>query len=457
MRMMMKKEGRVLVNKPVVMVPDELMFEILSMFQGGGNRRRLSLEGRRDPNLGGAQSNSLFRNRLLPNLVLHRAEDIHDPTYLSSTLVRLTEPSTKDEEESRYLVLLRTDPDHGRRNGGRLTEVVNGLGMRIPVPVAYTCFPVPVSSTQRFHLGFDPATRMYKLLRYGIQHVGWLYRRMQVEIITLTTLMPPSSASVCTWRKLELDNNSSCGYISTTSVSTGDGFLWSELNDSLISFDLNKEKFKVIKLQDNVANMIRTHSLSFIRSMGCPAIRIVPEPARGSRYFTLFLFENDGSNIWMTHNVQWPPELGILDHIVDLGNLPTGEILLMNRVHINQERHESLYSYNHHTTRFHRFQVAEVLGYARDIVVRGSTSISAKISCLYDNGSLFLPLDDKLSSVSQERWACEVMETLPPRSDLCMNVPAMMLTRLKALLATSCLTVHCYLYDIVSSAGATWG
>ncbi|CAI9114144.1 OLC1v1014797C1 [Oldenlandia corymbosa var. corymbosa] len=329
MRKMMKKKNRVWANNSaMVTVPDELMLDILSMFHGGRKqRRRLSLEGGRDQNLGGVQSNSAAMMLLPDDVILEILMRLSGQKLMQCKSVckawLATTLKSKGLDKGPLIIqsprLPCPNSDLGNINDGRLTEVVNGLvcfydqsnlrltlfnvctaeGMRIHVPNHYH---TSISCTQRFHLGYDPSTRMYKLLRYGIQPVGWRYQ-MQVEILTL---MPPSfSGSLPTWRKLELvDNDTSCVYYNT--------------KDSLISFDFNKEKFKVIKLQCNVADMVRTHSFSLIQSMGCPALRIVPEPDRGSRYFRLFLFENYNSNIWKTHDVQWPQHFGIMDDIVDI-------------------------------------------------------------------------------------------------------------------------------------------
>ncbi|CAI9106833.1 OLC1v1006066C1 [Oldenlandia corymbosa var. corymbosa] len=315
-----------------------------------------------------------------------------------------------------------------------LTEVVNGLicvcdsdvhltvynvctgqGMGLPDPTHYNLNPV-----SSFHLGYDPSSKMYKLLRLVHPFSRTYYRSFQQINQTLEaeilTLGPSGSQS--TWRKLDTiasgigDLMEWRGFFGWFENSfSGDGIIWLSGQMSLLSFDLNKEKFRLIKFPEDVSQAIEMNKFDFsdsrlngyilTQSMGRPALWIKTGHPKS---LMLFVLEDEEANVWSKHHVQFPDELGEVDRIaVEAGNLPTGELLLMNGRVEDQGDCRPVFSYNHGTHKFDRFVIGKhpenpdyrVLWSNEKLI--DNNLYRGKISCLHDNNNLHRSLDNVLS------------------------------------------------------------
>ncbi|CAI9106941.1 OLC1v1006192C1 [Oldenlandia corymbosa var. corymbosa] len=287
---------------------------------------------------------------------------------------------------------------------------------------------------RRIHLGYDSGSNVYKLLRL-IMPDGFHYpdRPLEAEILTLKP-----STSLSLWRKLD---NNACGIadfpdgsdvdILEAKTFSGDGILcWFRCPKFLLSFDLNKEKFQCIKLPEDVIYTTRTppgglpYNLSpwnLVQSMGRLALWLPPHLVDHTRSecFVLFVLEDNEGNRWSKHCIQLPEELDgdLGSYASAVGNLPTGELLLMNPLvkYLDQHPHPNpVYSYDHY--KFDRFLVGKLPvmliseetpnldnfyidpllddggNYGRSYRQRFHDAAS----CLLDNSNLYLPLDDVL-------------------------------------------------------------
>ncbi|CAI9100453.1 OLC1v1037563C1 [Oldenlandia corymbosa var. corymbosa] len=383
-----------------MMPPDELMLEILTRLPGKQLGKCKCVCKSWQSLIGGPVFMDIYRNRQR-RLILYSALRPRESLYsrlscFSSTLGRLKEST----EEFSCLSELQIKPFY-------CTQAVNGLmciiendcrisvynictGQLMSVPEPNDCGS---DTRSTFHFGYDPVSKVYKLIRLMCSGNS---RLTQVEVINLR----PSNSSA-TWRKLDNDacDLSDFRYLVSQFLFTDDGFLWflSGL-DSLFSFDLNKEKFKRIKLPEGIRDETQTFNL--IQSMGRPAMWVLPKAAKSS-CFILFVLENYEGDMWNKYCVQFPEELGGFHNFtIDMGNLPTGEILLTNVMVRSQDHYMSVYAFDHHTSKFDHFLIRE-FPKRPHAYVRGSQNHGhecAKISCLHDNNCLYLSLNDILSS-----------------------------------------------------------
>ncbi|CAI9100455.1 OLC1v1037565C1 [Oldenlandia corymbosa var. corymbosa] len=407
-------------------LPKELMLEILTRLSGKKLGQCKCVCKSWQSLIGGLAWKDLFRSRP-PELILYRADDpfkARDSLCLSlrcfsSTLIgpskeESSSAATEEEEfsflshvKSKFFCQYFTQLVNGLiclpENGCRfyIYNVFTGHRMSLPRPMYYSWNP-----DSSFHLGYDPLTRMYKLLRLISARRE---HPMRVEIMTLM----PSDSSASKWRELDNDVSGLTDFQidsqGVISLLTADGFLWFlsvEGSLLLLSFHLNKEKFELIKLPGNLKNeMAGTDSFCFIQSMGRPAIWVMPSKSDYPSCLVLFVFENYEGNIWNKYSIHFPEELGDVNtFIVDAGNLPTGEILFMN-VEGNEDQDSlvsAVYSYNHHTSKFDRFQVGRIVDKPVTLL-RGSQkhiraeNIGDKVFCLHDCNYLYLSLNRVLN------------------------------------------------------------
>ncbi|CAI9111930.1 OLC1v1012277C1 [Oldenlandia corymbosa var. corymbosa] len=263
------------------------------------------------------------------------------------------------------------EPDSGLSFRCTIYNVSTGQGMRVPDPTLHSYF----DRLKSFHLGYDATSKMYKLLRFVYTN------QLQAEIMTLR---PSNMLSI--WRKLDTDTCGISDFVAADvsslrdGLQSGDGFLWwLTKREYLISFDLSNEKFKWVQLPEDVRGAFRSDVFS-TQSMGRPAIWVIPD-ADDSRYFVLFVFENCESNTWSKHFVQFPEELGPVNYwICNVGNLPTGEILLMNTREKYQDYSKPVYSYDHHTRKFDRYSVGKLPDNNPPMFLRGHLA-GFELSC----------------------------------------------------------------------------
>ncbi|CAI9101709.1 OLC1v1039101C1 [Oldenlandia corymbosa var. corymbosa] len=420
--------GKYLPMTMMMMLPEDLLIEILTRLQGKplGLCKCVCKSW-----LSMIKSRTFFevyRSRE-PSLIMYWAEEIHWQGFRLNSVYSTLRRSKESAEEFNQLSQLKGLSSYNKWEE-LTTEVVNGLicvresnlrlriynlctgqGMRLPDPLSCTS-----NRLIKFYLGYDPRIKVYKLLQLVFTN----------QLTALVMTLRPSN-SLSEWRKLD---NDGCGLsvrpapAGVNSLSEGsvlaDGFLWWLCrNYYLLSFDLNNEKFELVKVPADVRSTFHSR-IVFIQSMGRPAIWVII-----SGCFVLFVFEND--NTWSKHCVPFPQELGRVEWIVDAGNLPTGEILLMN-VEFRYEdflpsseilpmdvelmmgepslRYKDyktpVYAYNHRTNKFDRFLVGklyknESLYYQRGPCSKHIRRGIAKVSCLHHNNNVYLPLEDVLS------------------------------------------------------------
>ncbi|CAI9088200.1 OLC1v1022465C1 [Oldenlandia corymbosa var. corymbosa] len=197
---------------------------------------------------------------------------------------------------------------------------------------------------------------------------------------------------------------------------TGDGFLYWLQSESLLSFDLNKEKFRLINLPDDLIRLTngRLGRWNLAESMGCLVLWLPPQKLDHTHpeKFTLFVLEDDQGKKWNKRCIQLPQQLvgDSANLIVVVGKLPTVW-------EIRSAMSPGLLG-DHRTNKFDRFLIGKLppcpgggpslLGdfYSNpyidaddgaNIKGRFHRSCHDSILCLLDNNNLYLSLDDVLS------------------------------------------------------------
>ncbi|CAI9103162.1 OLC1v1001608C1 [Oldenlandia corymbosa var. corymbosa] len=269
-----------------------------------------------------------------------------------------------------------------------------------------------------FHLGYDPMSKMYKLLRLNYHLLLRNAKRSNPVGADIMTLRPSNYNSTSSWRKLDLIECGLGGILGAvkdpppfdgSSILGNDGFLWWYSTNpklQLFTFDLNNEIFQMIEFQEGIRGdewRLR-QSPVFTLSMGRPAIWNFGQDDP-FRCITLFVFEENKQ--WKKHCVQLPEQLGEVAYfVINIGNLPTGEILFTNVCLRNQDHCWPVCSYNHHTNKFEYFLIENLpIPYKipHDLVRAYNQSLICceeffvHTSFLQDSSSVYLTLDDVLS------------------------------------------------------------
>ncbi|CAI9103624.1 OLC1v1002144C1 [Oldenlandia corymbosa var. corymbosa] len=420
----------------MLLLPDELVLEILKRLSSGKQVGRCKCVCKSWRSILASPTFLEAYQRRQPGLVLYFPEEIDSETgndrkdmrirFFYSTLW-LHNP--KEEFSCLYQLEIGSRFD-------QITNVVNGLtcvcegnpqaqrwtlhnictGQKMSLPAPPPMNPLTLSTC---HLGYDPGSKVYKLLR-----LRWITNnvfnhprtvRPNAEIMTLGSSSTRLSNS---WRNLD-KNESGIADLPLVSVFliqgitfSGDGVLYWLQHRHLISFDLNKEKFLVIKLlEDLVCNDCRMGVVwRLAESMGRLVVwrphRVVDH--RIPERFVLFILEDKEGNKWSKHSVKLPEELTREpgSNIIVVGKLPTGEMLLMNSVRENElPRSRRVFSYNYLTNEFNGFSIGKLQigpsGYGDDFshdpgpfCIRFHDIMSW---CLPDNNNLHLPLEGILS------------------------------------------------------------
>ncbi|CAI9088213.1 OLC1v1022488C1 [Oldenlandia corymbosa var. corymbosa] len=322
-----------------------------------------------------------------------------------------------------------------------MTQVVNGLfcvsdldqiltlhnictGQRMRLPDPPSC-----DSISTYHLGYDPIDRVYKLLRLMMYEFSPVKEKpLEAEIMILR----PSTV-LSTWRKLDYDasgladllwENAPCidpqrmkrnSDIPDAKTFGMDGFLyWYLWPQFMFSFDLNKEKFRWIKIPKDLYLLTKSPSWywSFVQGMGHLALWV--PPCTVDNCLRLFMLEDDEGNRWRQHCIPMPGWLNDPKTIAT-GNPLTGELLLINPCMVNRHNHMPVLSYNLETKKVDGFLIKKLplnnlqllTGEIPHPIAPGlrrrrflNNCRLAWISCLQDNR--FTPLDDVLSGAAAE-------------------------------------------------------
>ncbi|CAI9103157.1 OLC1v1001603C1 [Oldenlandia corymbosa var. corymbosa] len=416
----------------MLLLPDELVVEILAWLPGKQLGRCKCVCKLWRSIIGSPLFRAVYRSRQMTlNFFWPEKNMANDTSSTTSVRLRYYDSNlrqlNKEQKFSRHVegVSWRcaiTIPDG-------LTQSVNGLvchyddaselsiynictGQRMTLPHDH---PTPGSC---FHLGYDPMSKMYKLLRLNYHLLLRNAKRSNPVGADIMTLRPSNYNSTSSWRKLDLIECGLGGILGAvkdpppfdgSAILGNDGFLWwlsTYLKLQLFTFDLDNEIFQMIEFQEGIRGdewRLR-QSPVFTLSMGRPAIWSVGQDDP-FRCFTLFVFEENKQ--WKKHCVQLPEQLGEVAYfVINIGNLPTGEILFTNVCLRNQDHCWPVCSYNHHTNKFECFVIENLpIPYKipHDLVRAYNQSLICcekffvHTSFLQDSSSVYLTLDDVLS------------------------------------------------------------
>ncbi|CAI9092576.1 OLC1v1027860C1 [Oldenlandia corymbosa var. corymbosa] len=378
------------------------------------------------------ESPQFMESRSLPGLIVYYEEpdSAYPELWFSKRELNLFHCSLRAEggPVQEFEILGKVAPSVWFKRSHLMTQIIDGLvcvyglkvlkiwnvhtgeSMSLPEP------SLPFDSDnqrclfrRRFYLGYDPSAGVYKLLKLDIPRYSCPHG-VSAEILTLGN----SSSS---WRELQRGDVAGTDwppamvnlepYFIASNSNSSDGFIyWVGVTDHgsprLLSFDLRQENFRWITLPDDLiirddeTSKLKFRDLKITQSMGYLALWFPPGAAEDD-CFVLFISENKGIS-WSKHAVRLPR--GLRDEpfqkfVKVVGNLPTGELLLLNPK--AETSAVPVYSYDHIEKKFGKFVVGKMPQPLRPILgeFRGRTvKIPVMISCGLEN---FKPLDVALS------------------------------------------------------------
>lgn len=257
-------------------------------------------------------------------------------------------------------------------------NIFTGEKMKLQDPV----LPHQPSSISTYYFGYDPASRVYKLLRLITTDHFMFFHRIEAEILTLGPRDINDSSS-SSWRVLE-DKVLTELQIFRILPSKGfavDGVLYWMMSSpfelvSLISFDLNKEKFRRVKFPTDTSFPSWAGEWKLAQSMGRLALWLPPigdYDGSMDKCFSLFILQNDdgdGGDTWTKHSIPLPSEFKVFaKYTIAAGNLPTGQLLLLNPM-VVAGNSTPVYSYDHHKSKLDKFVVG-VLPHPKHMLPKG--------------------------------------------------------------------------------------
>ncbi|CAI9111765.1 OLC1v1012077C1 [Oldenlandia corymbosa var. corymbosa] len=372
---------------PLLNLPSELLWEILIRVRGKGLERCKSVCKSWRSIIKSPEFWGLYRNHNQPGLILCVPQQIKFETVRNQVVNQQrmfgffycpisSPPHTEPKTQFNCLNELGLDPV-----SGQMTQVVNGLVCVWKQFKLLTVYNVCTGQgmlfnntalcsrnhpdKSKFYLGCDPTEKAYKLLKL----VAPSRHRLEAFLMTLR----PSNSESKWW---QLERCALPGFPFRTQATSFSSsrkgvlywFYWKEsfvrcLNLKVARFGKGK-----LPIEDDTFEAYR-REWKLAESMGHLVLWLFPSKEVvdydinifGPQDFMLFVLEK-GS--WNKQVIKLPKELNRA-HTVVVGNLPTGEMLLMNRVvekGRNNHYYTPVYSYDHRENKFERVLVGKLPG-----------------------------------------------------------------------------------------------